>query len=158
MAVCFFIDTLAGQSIINIRHRYHLRRDWNLIPFQPIQIASSIISLMMPATDFFYKFYQLLILIHFQIINDLLAQKGVLLHQRKFFFGQSSRLIENLLVNTDLANVMKCRSNRDQMLVFLRNMIPICLLYQTFQQKSCQNLDVDHMHAAFTISEFHNMT
>ena len=45
------IAALAGQSVVYVCQRHHLRRNGDLIPFQPVGVAIAVPALVVPATD-----------------------------------------------------------------------------------------------------------
>ena len=135
MRICLFVDTFAYQCIIDICDRYNLDFDRDLFALQSVRIAPAVITLMMPSADLHGQLHQLFILINTDVFQDRLSDDRVLFHLIKLFRCQSARFIEDLVINADLADVMQCRSRRDQRTPLCRYLIFIRLLYQTLQKQ-----------------------
>ena len=62
---------------------------------------------MMPAADIVGNLDHRLILIHLHTLQHGSSDEGMGLHNLKFFFRQAARLVQNLFVDADLADIVK---------------------------------------------------
>ena len=113
MRVSVLVYPLAGQCIVYIRQRYHLGRNGDLVSHQPVRVALAIVPFMVPAADLVSNLDQRLVTIQIQVIQHLCTDQGVGFHNVKFFFGQAARLVQDLIVNGNFANVVQRGSRVD---------------------------------------------
>ena len=78
---------------------------------------------MVPAGDLIGGLQQRLLAKIIQILQHLGSQYAVGLDDFKFLRGQFAGLVEDLVVNADLADVMQGRGQRDQILLFGRDRV-----------------------------------
>ena len=78
-------------------------------------------------------------------------------HDLKLFLGQPSRLVQNLLVNADLADIMQRSRQRNQHLICTCDLVLCVFPFQLIQQQFCKALDVDDMAAAFSVPELYDL-
>ena len=119
----FFIAALAGQCIVYICQRDQLCADGDLIALQSIRVAAPIPAFVVPAGDLIGGLQQRLLAKIIQILQHLGSQHAVGLDDFKFLRGQFAGLVEDLVVNADLADVVQGRGQRDQILLFGRDRV-----------------------------------
>ena len=59
------------------------------------------------------------------MFDHLRADQGVRFHDLEFFLGQLAGLVQDLLIDTDLADVVQGRGQRNQILLFCRNRVVV---------------------------------
>ena len=111
----------------------------------------------MPSADIMGNPDQRFVFIIFQALQHGSTNSTVCLNHLKFFFGQSARLIQNLIINTDLSDIMKRRRCNNHSSYRAGQIILIRFLYQSLQNQFCNNIDMQNMGTTFTISEFYNL-
>ena len=92
-----------------------------------------------------------------EILQHLRAGQGVGFHDGEFLVREAARLVENFLVDGDLANVVKGGGRADYGDVRGGEVVAVRLLDQLVQHQLRQGPDVKDMKAALAVSEFHNM-
>ena len=86
MRICFFVDTLADQGIVDVRHGYDLGGDRDLVSLQAIRITLSIPALMVPSADLVSKLYKALTVVQIDLSDHGRTNGRVGLHDLKFLF------------------------------------------------------------------------
>ena len=159
MVVGVLIAALAGQGVVHVRQRHHLRRNGDLVPFQPVRVAIAVPALMVPATDGVRHLQQRLIPGNnlSQILQHLRARHGMVLDNGKFFGGQASGLIQDLLRDDDLADIVQRRGGADAGDIAFVQLITVSLLHQPVQKQVGQGADVQNMQPALAVAELHHM-
>ena len=112
---------------------------------------------MVPARDLIRGLEQRLLIRERQVVQDIRADRRVRLHDLKLFLCQLAGLVDDLIRNTDLADIVQRGRTRDQLNVLLRQRIAVGLLHQTAQQHLGDGADVQHMRAALAVAELDNM-
>ena len=152
-----FIHPLAGKGVIHVCHGHHLGTNGNLLPLEAVWISPAVPTLMMPAADLVGHLYQRLPLMDREAVQHLGPSHGVGFHDLEFLIGQPARLIENLAINRDFADVVQSRGLTDQGDVALVQAIGVGFGDQPFQKNLRQAAHMHHMQAALSVSELHNM-
>ena len=147
----------ACQRVVHIGNRNDLRRDRDLLAGQAVRIAAAVVALVMPARDLIRGLEQRLLIRERQVVQDIRADRRVRLHDLKLFLCQLAGLVDDLIRNTDLADIVQRGRTRDQLNVLLRQRIAVGLLHQTAQQHLGDGADVQHMRAALAVAELDNM-
>ena len=112
---------------------------------------------MMPTADLVRHFHQRLVLIHLETRNHVRTDHCVFLHDLTLLRCQRTRFIQNLLVNSDLSNVMQGRCRADQHPIRPGQVIFVRLLDKLFQNHRRQCINIEHMRATLAISKFHDL-
>ena len=85
----------------------------------------------MPAADGVSHLDKGLFLKGFQIFDHFRADQGVRFHDLEFFLGQLAGLVQDLLIDTDLADVMESGSIRDEGFILPGEMVAAGPLHDT---------------------------
>ena len=159
VVVSVLIAALAGQGVVHVCQRHHLCRNGDLVPFQPVRVAAAVPALVMPAADGVRHLQQRLVPGNglSQILQHLRARHGMVLDDGKFFGGQASGLVQDLLRDNDLADIVQRRGGADAGDIAFVQLITIGLLYQPVQKQVGQGADVQDMKPAFAVAELHHM-
>ena len=147
----------ACQRVVHIGNRNDLRRDRDLLAGQAVRIAAAVVALVVPARDLIRGLEQRLLIRERQVVQDIRADRRVRLHNLKLFLCQLAGLVDDLIRNTDLADIVQRGRTRDQLNILLRQRIAVGLLHQTVQQHLGNGADVQHMRAALAVAELDNM-
>ena len=67
----------------------------------------------------------------FQMFDHLRADQGVRFHDLEFFLGQLAGLVQDLLIDTDLADVMESGGIRDEGFILPGEMVAAGALHDT---------------------------
>ena len=121
----FFIAAFAGQRIVYIGQRNQLCADGNFIVLQPIRVAAPIPAFVVPAGDLVGSLQQRLLGKFIQIMQHPGSKHTVGLNDFKFLRGQFSGFIKNFFVNADFSDVMQGGGQRDHILLFRRDRVPV---------------------------------
>ena len=159
VVVSVLIAALAGQGVVHVRQRHHLRRNGDFVPFQPVRVAIAVPALMVPATDGVRHLQQRLIPGNglSQILQHLCARHGMVLDNGKLFGGQASGLVQDLLRDDDLTDIVQRRGGADAGDIAFVQLITIGLLHQPVQKQVGQGADVQNMQPALAVAELHHM-
>ena len=159
VVVGVLIAALAGQSVVHVCQRHHLRRNGDLVPFQPVRVAIAVPALMMPAADGVRHLQQRLVPGNglSQILQHLRTRHGMVLDNGKLFGGQASGLVQDLLRDDDLADIVQRRGGADAGDIAFVQLITIGLLHQPVQKQVGQGADVQNMQPALAVAELHHM-
>ena len=111
----------------------------------------------MPSADIMGNPNQRLVFVIFQALQHGSTDGTVCLDNLEFFLGQSAWFIQDLIIYTDLSDIVKRRCCNDHSSYRAGQIILIRFLYQPFQNQFCDNVDMQNMSTAFTISEFHDL-
>ncbi len=151
------IATLARERVVHVRDRDDLRGNGNVVPFQPVGIALSVITLVVPAAYFVTEPNERFVLTERNVVEHLCALDGVPLHDLELFRREFARFVQNLGRNGNLADVVQSGCVSDQTNVFARERIFVRHLDELFEQHFGDRVYVKHVHAAFAVAEFHDM-
>ena len=88
---------------------------------------------MMPSADLISNLHKLLVLVYAKALQHGGSDQSMLLHLLKLFFGQSARFVQDLLVDSHLADIMKGRCHCDHVLIRPLQMVFIRLLHKSLQ-------------------------
>ena len=159
MVVGVLIAALAGQGVVHVCQRHHLRRNGDLIPFQPVGVAIAVPALVVPAADSVRHLQQRFVPGNglSQILQHLRTRHSMVLDDGKLFGGQASGLVQDLLRDNDLADIMQRRGRADAGDIAFVQLIAVCLLHQPVQKQVGQGTDVQDMKPAFAVAELHHM-
>ena len=75
----------------------------------------------------------------------------------EFFICQPSGFIEDLVINADFSNIVKCRCCNDHPAHSSGKIIFIRLLDQSLKNQFCNNVDMQYMRAALSITELYDL-
>ena len=125
MGIRFFIAAVAGQRVVDVSQSHDLSGDRDIVPYQSVGIASPIIALVVPAADLIGGFDEQFTLIGGEVFQHFPAHHGVGLHDLKLLCGQAAGLIEDLLVHSDLTDIMESRGHADEVDIRLRKRIAV---------------------------------
>ena len=159
VVVGVLIAALAGQSVVHVRQCHHLRRNGDLIFFQPVRVAIAVPALVVPAADGVRHLQQRLIPGNSpsQILQHLRTRHGMVLDNGKLLGSQAAGLVQDLLRDDDLADIMQRRSGADEGDIAFVQLIAVGLLHQPVQKQVGQGADVQDMKPAFAVAELHHM-
>ena len=159
MVVGVLIAALAGQGVVHVRQRHHLRRNGDLVPFQPVGVAIAVPALVVPAADGVRHLQQRLVPGNGlpQILQHLRTCHGMVLDDGKLFGGQAAGLVQDLLRDDDLADIVQRRGGADAGNIAFVQLIAVGLLHQPVQEQIGQGADVQDMQPAFAVAELHHM-
>ena len=102
-----FIASVACQCVIYIRKRSDLSRNRYLLAFQPVGIAFSVISLVVPATYLIGFVKKGIVVRVMQILKHFRTDDRVSFYNLKFFRRQPSWLVEYLVVYRDFSDIVQ---------------------------------------------------
>ena len=159
VVVGVLIAALAGQSVVYVCQCHHLRRNGDLIFFQPVRVAIAVPALVVPAADGVRHLQQRLIPGNSpsQILQHLRTRHGMVLDNGKLLGSQAAGLVQDFLRDDDLADIMQRRSGADAGDIAFVQLITVGLLHQLMQKQVGQGADVQDMKPAFTVAELHHM-
>ena len=157
MGISFLIYTITDQRIIYISQCNYLCGNRDFFSLQAIRVAFSIVTFMMPSADIMGNPNQRLVFVIFQALQHGSTDGTVCLDNLEFLFCQFARFIQDLVINTNLSDIMKSRCCNNHSSYRAGQIILIRFLYQPFQNQFCDNVDMQNMSTAFTISEFHDL-
>ena len=159
VVVSVLIAALTGQGIVHVRQRHHLRRNGDLVPFQPVGVAIAVPALVVPAADGVRHLQQRLVLRNrlSQILQHLCARHGMVLDNGKLLGGQAAGLVQDLLRDDDLADVVQRRGGADAGDIAFVQLVAVGLLHQPVQKQVGQGADVQNMQPALAVAELHHM-
>ena len=152
-----FVATLTRQGIVDVSQGHNLCGDGDLIPFQTVRVAAAVPALMVPAADGIGHLDQLRLLLEGQLVQNIRTDGGVGFHRLKFFLRQLAGLVQNRLRNADFADVMQRGGRADEENIRRGQAVFVGFLHQCAQQNVGGGLDVQHVQAAFSVAELHNM-
>ena len=107
MGISRLVYTFTHQGVVHICQRHHLGGNGNLVSLQSVRIAPAIVTFMMPAADLVSPLYQGLVLILLHSLQHIRTDDRMGLHDLKFLPGQLPGLVQDLLINGDLADIVK---------------------------------------------------
>ena len=153
------IAALAGQSVVYVCQCHHLRRNWDLIPFQPVGVAIAVPALVVPAADGVRHLQKRLVLRNrlSQILQHLCARHGMVLDNGKLLGSQTAGLVQDFLRNDDLADIVQRRGGADACDIAFIQLVAVGLLHQPVQKQVGQGADVHNMKPALAVAELHHM-
>ena len=159
VVVGVLITALAGQGVVHVRQRHHLRRNGDLVPFQPVGVAIAVPALVVPAADGVRHLQKRLVLRDglSQILQHLCARHRMVLDDAKLLGGQAAGLVQDLLRDDDLADIVQRRGGADAGDIAFVQLIAVSLLRQPVQEQIGQGADVQDMQPAFAVAELHHM-
>ena len=111
----------------------------------------------MPSAHPICSLNQRLILIHGQFFQDWSSDHSMLLHDLKFFICQLATLVQNLIINTDLTNIVKGWCHHDCLAVLPGQIILIRLLHKSAQEHLSQYVDMLYMCSAFSVTKLNDV-
>ena len=152
-----FVATLTRQGIVDVSQGHNLCGDGDLIPFQAVRVAAAVPALMVPAADGIGHLDQLRLLLEGQLVQNIRTDGGVGFHRLKFFLRQLAGLVQNRLRNAAFADVMQRGGRADEENIRRGQAVFVGFLHQCAQQNVGGGLDVQHVQAAFSVAELHNM-
>ncbi len=157
MRECFFINAFAGQRVVYIRQSNNLGGNRDFIPFEAVRITAPVVAFVVPAANLISRFNERLILVHRQPFQHIRADTGMALHDGEFLIGQLARLVEDGLVNRNLADIVQRGRRRDHGNITPGQRIAVGPLHQVGQQQLGKRVHMAHVLAALTVAEFNNM-
>ena len=157
MGISFLIYTITDQRIIYISQCNYLCGNRDFFSLQAIRVAFSIVAFVMPSADVMGNPNQRFVFIIFQALQHGGTDGTVCLDNLEFLFCQFARFIQDLVINTNLSDIMKSRCCNNHSSYRAGQIILIRFLYQPFQNQFCDNVDMQNMSTAFTISEFYDL-
>ena len=119
------VAAVAGEGVVHIGQRHHLRGDGDLVPLQAIGIAAAVPPLVVPAADLVGGAHQRVVLRYGHVPQQLVADDGVALHDLKLFVGEFAGLVEDLVRDLDLADVVQGGEGADAGDVLLREGVAV---------------------------------
>ena len=141
----FLIHPVRCKGVVRIHNRYGLGADGNGIPAQPVRIPPAVPALMMVAADVIGILQVFLIAHTSQALQNLASLDRMGLHDFKLFLCKTSRLVKNLILNGNLADIVKGRGRSNDLYLFLiqpvLRTVPAHLL-QKHPRKQADALDV----------------
>ena len=108
---------------------------------------------MVPAADLIGGAHQRLVAVAAQLVQHRRADRGVPLHNVELLAGQPPGLVQDRIVDRNLADVVQRRCHDDQLLLFGRQGVLVGLLGQLLQQVPGQRADMQHMGTALAVAE-----
>ena len=107
MGISFLIYTITDQRIIYISQCNYLCGNRDFFSLQAIRVAFSIVTFMMPSADIMGNPNQRLVFVIFQALQHGSTDGTVCLDNLEFFLGQSAWFIQDLIIYTDLSDIVK---------------------------------------------------
>ena len=153
----FFVAALAGHGVVDVRQRHHLRGNGDLLALQPVGVAAPVPALVVPAADLVADLDQRLLLLEGQVFQNMRTDGGVRFHNVKFFFGQASGLVEDLLRDVDLADIMQRGRRADHGDIRRRQLVFVGFFHQMVQNQLGGGVDMQNVRAAFAVAEFNDV-
>ena len=125
------VDALACQGIVDVSDRYDLCGDRDGIALEAVGVSATVPALVMPAADGVSHLDKGLFPKGFQMFDHLRADQCVRLHDLEFFLGQLAGLVQDLLIDTDLADVVESGGIRDEGFILPGEMVAAGALHDT---------------------------
>ena len=157
MGISFLIYTITDQRIIYISQCNYLCGNRDFFSLQAIRVAFSIVTFMMPSADIMGNPNQRLVFVIFQALQHGSTDGTVCLDNLEFFLGQSAWFIQDLIIYTDLSDIVKRRCCNDHSSYRTGQIILVRFLYQSLQDQFRDNVDMQNMSSTLTISEFYDL-
>ena len=153
----FFVAALAGQGVVDIGQRHGLGTDGDVVALQPVGVAAAVVALVVPVADLTRGFDQRRVLLERQLVQNLITDGGVGLHDLELFLRELAGLVQDGFGDVDLADVVQGGRHGDEADLRLGQRVLVGHRDELAQDHLGEGADVQHVHAALAIAELDNM-
>ena len=153
MRVSFFIASVACQCVVYVCKRRNLSGYRYLFTFEPVRIASAVISFVMPAAYLICFVKKRIAVSVMKIVQHFRSDYRVFFHDLKLFGCQFTGFVEYFIINRYFTDIVQGRGSAYQQQIVFSQVIFIGLFCQLLQKDSRQLFYMVNVHTAFTVSE-----
>ena len=160
---CFLVSegvlvaAFARKSVVHVGDGDDLCGYWDLVALEPVRVASAIPAFVVPTANFVGVFHQRFIFPDWDRVEHLRAVYRVPLHDVELFGREFAWLVQDLVGNRNLSDIVHRRCGADDSDIVLVDLVLVRTVQEFAQEHFGDGVDVQHVHAAFAVAEFHNV-
>ena len=124
---------------------------------QPVGVAAAVVALVVPAADLARGLDQRRVLLERQLVQNLITDGGVGLHDLELFLRELAGLVQDGFGDVDLADVVQGGRHGDEADLRLGQRVLVGHRDELAQDHLGEGADVQHVQAALAIAELDNM-